>query len=397
MKHIPKFLLIVLIFSAINLHSQNKSINFAHGKWAEILEKSKKENKMIYLDCYTTWCGPCKWMAKNVFTNDTVADFYNLNFVNVEMDMEKGEGIEIAQRYGIQAFPTMLYLNSKGEIMHRSCGSAPAQTFISTGKTALDPNEQLASLTKTFNNGAIDGKFAYKYISALENGCQNFDKELSSYFTGQNESDLSSRSNWDMIFSFVNSPESREFTHLEKNKDMFSKLYTTDSVNKKINGVYKSGLEIAIRNKDKAAFDNFKNKVRNSGLHDAEKTITNAEMNYLLVTHDWKNYAVTAISAAEKFYMDDEMALNSIAWNFYENVEDKEMLAKGAGLAKRSIELESMYANNDTYASLLYKLEKKEEAQKAAIKAIELAKKEGSDYAETTKLLKKIEQLKSSN
>lgn len=73
------------------------------------------------------------------------------------------------------------------------------------------------------------------------------------------------------------------------------------------------------------------------------------------------------------------------------------MLAKGAGLAKRSVEIESMYANNDTYAAILYKLGKKEEAQKAAIKAIELAKAEGSDYAETTELLKKIEQLKSNN
>jgi thioredoxin-related protein len=393
MKHLSNFFLIAFFFSAINLQSQNKSINFAHGKWAEILEKSKKENKMIYLDCYTTWCGPCKWMAKNVFTNDTVADFYNSNFINVEMDMEKGEGLEIAKKYGIQAYPTMLYINSSGDIIHRSCGSAPAQTFIATGKTALDPNTQLASLTKIFNGGAVDGKFAYKYISVLENGCQNFEKELSNYFIGQKENDLSSRSNWNMIYAFVESPESREFTYLEKNKEVFSKLYTSDSVNKKINNVYRSGLEIATRKQDKAAFENFKNKVRTSGLSDAEKTVANAEMNYFIYGHDWKNYAVSAISSAEKFFKEDAMVLNSIAWNFYENIEDKEMLTKGAGLAKRSVEIESMYANNDTYASLLYKLGKKEEAEKAALKAIELAKAEGSDYTETTELLKKIEQL----
>jgi thiol-disulfide isomerase/thioredoxin len=393
MKHLSKLFLIASIFSAINLHSQNKSISFAHGKWAEILEKSKKENKMIYLDCYTTWCGPCKWMAKNVFTNDTVADFYNSNFINVEMDMEKGEGLEIAKKYGIQAYPTMLYINSSGEIMHRSCGSAPTQTFIATGKTALNPNTQLASLTKTFNSGAVDGKFAYKYISALENGCQKFDNELSSYFAGQKERDLSSRSNWNMIYAFINNPDSREFVYLENNKEVFSKLYTADSVNKKINRIYRAGLEKASSKQDKAAFDNFKNKIKNSGLTDAEKIIAMAEMNYLATAKDWKNYALAGISTAEKFYMDDANTLNSIAWSYYENIDDKEMLLKAGTLAKRSIELESMYANNDTYAAILYKLGKKDEAEKAAVKAIELAKAEGSDFTETTELLKKIEQL----
>jgi thioredoxin 1 len=91
--------------------------------------------------------------------------------------------------------------------------------------------------------------------------------------------------------------------------------------------------------------------------------------------------------------MDDANTLNSIAWSYYENIDDKEMLLKAGTLAKRSIELESMYANNDTYAAILYKLGKKDEAEKAAVKAIELAKAEGSDFTETTELLKKIEQL----
>ena len=75
------FLKLTLLLSAAAIASpgtaQNREIKFEQGNWAGILEKAKKENKIIYLDCYTTWCGPCKWMAKNVFTNDTAADFYN--------------------------------------------------------------------------------------------------------------------------------------------------------------------------------------------------------------------------------------------------------------------------------------------------------------------------------
>ena len=90
--------------------SQNKDINFEHGTFAEIKAKAKKENKLIFVDAYTTWCGPCKQMAKTVFTNDAVADFYNFSFINAKIDMEKGEGIEIAKQYEVKCYPNLLFM-----------------------------------------------------------------------------------------------------------------------------------------------------------------------------------------------------------------------------------------------------------------------------------------------
>jgi thiol-disulfide isomerase/thioredoxin len=393
MKHFLKLFPLLLVIT-LNVNAQNKQIKFEHGSWTQILEKSKKENKMIYLDCFTTWCGPCKWMAKNIFTNDTVADFYNAQFVNVEMDMEKGEGLELAKKYGIQAYPTMLYLNSNGEVMHRTCGSAPVQAFVDMGKTALDPNKQLASLTKKFNNGNTDGAFAKKYISMLESGCEDYSNALSAYFAAQKENELVSRNNWNMIHQYVNDYSSREFIYLEKNKELFEKSYTKDSVQTKINQVYSSGLILAIRKKDSTAYRSLRAKVKESGSTDADRIVMDADMRYFKARNDWKNYASASSVYADKYIKDDAMALNGLAWNFYENVDDKAMLEKAADWAKHSTELQIMYANMDTYAALLYKLGKKEEAKKAAEKAIELAKTEGNNYSETEDLLKKIEQLK---
>nr|MBA3971052.1 hypothetical protein [Bacteroidota bacterium] len=62
------FLFFATIFLINISYAQNRSIEFEHGTFSELLAKAKKENKMIYIDCYTVWCGPCKWMAKNVFT-----------------------------------------------------------------------------------------------------------------------------------------------------------------------------------------------------------------------------------------------------------------------------------------------------------------------------------------
>lgn len=94
-------------------------IKFEHGTWAEIKAKAKAENKIIFMDAFTTWCGPCKWMVKNVFTNDTVANYYNSTFVNAKIDMEAGEGKELAIQYSIQSYPSLLYIDSNGEIVHR--------------------------------------------------------------------------------------------------------------------------------------------------------------------------------------------------------------------------------------------------------------------------------------
>src|SRR3989304_5110710 len=105
-----KTLYLLLLLPAIFL-GQNRSINFEHGAWKDILTKAKTEKKLIMLDAFTSWCGPCKWMAKNVFTNDTVADYYNATYVNAKIDMEKGEGIDLAKKYGVQAYPTFLFID----------------------------------------------------------------------------------------------------------------------------------------------------------------------------------------------------------------------------------------------------------------------------------------------
>src|ERR1043166_391494 len=115
--------LVIASFLISSAFAQTKTIEFDHGTFEEVLARAKKENKMIYIDCYTSWCGPCKWMAKNIFTNDSVADFYNSNFVNAKIDMEKGEGVDIAAKYDVRAYPTMLYLNADGVQLHRTCGS----------------------------------------------------------------------------------------------------------------------------------------------------------------------------------------------------------------------------------------------------------------------------------
>lgn len=385
------------VLFAGNSFSQNNtldSIRFDHNTWADLLAKAKKENKIIFVDCFTTWCGPCKWMAKNVFTQDAVADFYNANFINAKIDMEKGEGIEIAKKYNIRNYPIMIFVNGDGEQVHRTCGSSPADKFIEAGKTALDPEKQLAAYTKKFNNGTMDAGAASTYFTMLKNGCQSYTSEVEKYLSAQNESDLTSRGNWEIIVKYVNDYSSKQFRFLEINNAAFSKLYTADSVDNKISQVYADGLTMAIKKKDLEGYELLKTKLRKSGAADAEKTIAEAEMRLYKYAQDWNNYAVAAINYVDNYAQNDASELNNVAWTFYEHVEDKAHLEKAVDWAKHAVELNDSYNVNDTYAAVLYKFGNRTEAKAAAEKAIELAKKSGDNYKETETLLEKINMLK---
>ncbi|MFI3314713.1 MAG: thioredoxin family protein [Rikenellaceae bacterium] len=108
---------------------------------SSLLTKSKEEGKLIFVDCYASWCGPCKFMDNNVFSNKNVGEFMNDNFINAKFDMEKDEGPTIGRKYSIKSYPTFLILDSKGNIVAKLVGSSNANEFISRIETALKEKE----------------------------------------------------------------------------------------------------------------------------------------------------------------------------------------------------------------------------------------------------------------
>ncbi len=97
-----------------------------------LVKAAANENgpSLVFLDCYTTWCGPCKRMAENIFPMKEAGDYFNAKFVNIKIDMEKGEGVDIAKYYGIKAYPTFLILDAKGKELGRVVGGGQLEQFI---------------------------------------------------------------------------------------------------------------------------------------------------------------------------------------------------------------------------------------------------------------------------
>lgn len=112
-------------------------IAFFQGTWNEALAAAKKQKKLIFVDAYAVWCGPCKYMSNNVFPDKAVGEFFNKNFISYKFDMEKGEGPDFSNKYKITAYPTLLFIDYAGEVVYRQMGARDAAGFIKLGEEAL--------------------------------------------------------------------------------------------------------------------------------------------------------------------------------------------------------------------------------------------------------------------
>lgn len=114
-----------------------EGIQFYKGTWEEALPFAKKANKIIFLNIYATWCGPCKMLKRNTFSNSETGTFYNQNFINVALDGEKGEGAALAKKYAIRGYPSLLFINSDGKIVKQTAGFHNSNQLIKLGQQLI--------------------------------------------------------------------------------------------------------------------------------------------------------------------------------------------------------------------------------------------------------------------
>ena len=237
MKTMLKVVMLAFVLAlSVSMSTKEEHINFVDAKWKEILKMSEKQNKPIFVDAYTTWCGPCKVMDRDVFTNKEVADFFNKTFINVKMDMEKGEGIKLKEEWNVKAFPTLLYFNKKGEIIHRVVGGYGADEFLSYSKMAIDESKMSVNLQKRFDKGERGEFFMYDYLVSLRLG---YRKELEAqisddYLNSLSDTDLLQKENWNIINHFMTDPTSKGFQFIVTNKNKLSEVIDAQEINTKL-------------------------------------------------------------------------------------------------------------------------------------------------------------------
>lgn len=194
-----------------------KEINFYKGTWDEALAQSKKENKIIFVDFYTTWCSPCKFMTANVFTNDEVADFFNQNFINVKIDAEKQE-LQLVKNSAITGYPTLAFFNSSGELFFRKMGGIDAQAFLLLGLQISSFERNKKAIEKDPLNINALGPYLH-VLSQIDQ--EKAKKMATAYLEKIKIEDSKIAGNWDLITVFELSASSRFFDYTIENFKFF--------------------------------------------------------------------------------------------------------------------------------------------------------------------------------
>ncbi|MDZ4682830.1 MAG: thioredoxin domain-containing protein [Saprospiraceae bacterium] len=371
------------ILAVAALMAQQGGMKFTERAWSELLAKAKATDQIIFMDAYTTWCGPCKMMSKNVFTDKEVGDYYNANFINVKMDMEKGEGIDLASKYAVRAYPTLLFIDGDGAIVHRAVGYHEASAFVELGKKAKDPSSRISGMKARFASGDRDPDFLQTYTQSLSDAMDSGVGDAADAYLAT-QSDWNTQENLQFIFQYVESADSKLFDHLIKNKAAFEQTFGKEVVMGKVEQLIAQKV-LEGDQPDLKVADALYAKVYPEM---AGEMSARFRMNYYQMTGDMNNFAQSAVAFFDKYPSKDMMQLNNVAWAFYESVTDKAMLKKAVGWAKASIKLDAQYFNSDTLAALYYKIGDKKKSKKAALAAIEIAKKNGEDYSGTEQFLK---------
>lgn len=168
-KQLLQVLTIVLTSLSSPVFGGNYGIRFEKGTWSEVIRKAADQHKLVFVDFYTEWCGPCLNMAENIFTLPDVGLFYNEHFICVQIDAEHGEGVALANKCEVHVYPTYCFIDPVSQkVVHRSSSTQSAETFLDTGRSALDPERRSDYLTAEYARGNRQKDFLLHYIAYMK-------------------------------------------------------------------------------------------------------------------------------------------------------------------------------------------------------------------------------------
>lgn len=301
--------------------------------------------------------------------------------------MEKGEGIAFAKKYEVKIFPTLLYFNPQGKMVHKTVGAIPAKILLKRGANALNPETQLYALKRKYQKGQRGKAFLKRYVDALFFALEDCSIPADIYLQKVGRENWHKPEHWKFIKTYVLNSFSEAFGYVFKNQDKFSQVESQENIKKYISDVLLLDKERVVQSQDETKLKVFSHKLKQVFGAKADKHV--AEVEYMF----YANNKGKALQYAYKYfdnYCNNAYEFNGVAWNYYQKYNDKQHLEKALEWVRRSIKLMKKSFNTDTQAHLLFKLKRYKEAKKVAEESIALAKKARQNTSEIEKLLAKI-------
>jgi thioredoxin-related protein len=390
----------------VTVTAQEKGVHFEHAlSLAEVKAKAKAENKYIFMDCFTTWCGPCRYMRTTVFPQEEMGNFFNDKFVSVEVQLDTttndndhvkswyADAHAIMTEYTIRAFPTYLVFAPDGRVLHRIVGSSTAKLFIDAVQESFDTTKQYYTKLKQFEDGRRDSSFLRRFaIQASDAYDLPLGKKVAkAYLAGQ--TNLYTPAALDLIYLYTTHSNDEYFSFLAKHAAEINKVSGAGKAEEKIRSIFlNEGTGFRWDDKRIPDWKSVQQKIAATLPAEANEITMRIKINYYFYKKDWPNFEKAMVPYMKQYskHMSDG-ELNSIAWGIFEHCSDMTCVSQILDYSSQ-LKNSNEPAFLDTYANILYKLGKKEEAIALEQKALNATpENERTDVQATLDKMKKGE------
>ncbi|MDN3691909.1 thioredoxin fold domain-containing protein [Chryseobacterium tructae] len=330
----------ISIFCSIVISAQ-ESIQFQELPFKEIIAKAKKEKKLVFIDAYASWCGPCKMMEKNVFPQKSVREYFNTNFINARFDMEKGEGRDLASKFGVRSYPTYLFLNGEGELVSRNTGYMEESMFVAMAQDINSQGNKKGSLKERFASGEKDPEFLINIMKLNSDTDYEFAKKASErYFENKKTSEPLTKDEIGLMLFFLKSTEDSNYKAFASRKAEIIKFLPEETYNEfdaqlKLSNI----VEQSIDDKNKKINDDYFMKMAEPlvGKQIATTRLNQTKLTYYERNANFPEYEKAALDYykdSDKFNPDE---LLRAAWVFVDHVKTPSSLKKATEWAEKSV------------------------------------------------------------
>lgn len=369
-------------------------IQFQDIPFKDLVAKAKKEKKLVFIDAYASWCGPCKMMEKNVFVTKSVGDFFNKNFVNARIDMEKGEGREVAAKFAVRSYPTYLFLNGEGELVSQNYGYMEESMFLLMAQDINSPNNAKGSLKERFAKGEKDPEFLVNIIKLNSTSDFEFAKKASErYFENKKKTEALTKDEIGYLLYFLKSTEDPNYkTFVARKSDIISFLPEQSYSDFDHQLILSKVVAQSIDEKNKKINEDYFMKTAEPlvGKEEAQIKLNQTKLAYYEQTANFTEYEKTALEYYKKTDSFEPNELLKAAWIFSEHVKTPSSLKKAAEWAEQSVMRGETSENTYILAKIYFLTGNKETAKNFAEMSRNIAVQNNKDAGLAEELLKQI-------